>query len=353
MIKKWKIAGTALLAAGLTTACGSNAEEGTTNDEPQELVISTFGLSEDIMEEDIFAPFEEEYNVDIIIETGTGSERYTKLKNNPNSTVDIIDLAQSNSAEGFEEGLFEEIDAAKVPNMEYLIDAAAELSENGSGPSFTVNSIGIIYNEEAAGMKIEEWSDLWDPSLAGSISIPDIATTFGPAMLYVASDYKNVAIEEDEGAAGFEGLAELSPNIVKTYSKASDLANMFQSGEIVAAVVGDFGVPTIQEANPDIQYVVPESGTFANFNTININANSDNKELAYEFINWRISQELQEVTAVSLNEAPTNENVVLSEEDALNKTYGEIAERARPVDPDFVNAHLADWVDEWNRTLNQ
>lgn len=349
MNKKVQLLGLSLMSTAVLAACGNNA----TGEDKQELVISTFGLSEDVMEEDIFAPFEEEHNVDIVTETGTSSERYTKFASNGNTTIDILDISQSNAAKGFEEGLFEELDATKVPNMDNLITSATELSADGSGPAYTVNSIGIIYNEEAAGMKIEEWSDLWDPSLEGKISVPDVATTFGPAMLHVASDYKGVDIQEDDGKAALEGIEELSPNIVKTYSKSSDLVNMFQSGEVVAAVIGDFAVPIISGANSDVQYVVPESGTYGNFNTVNVNVNSENKDLAYEFINWRISETLQQVTAESLNEAPTNANVELSEEVAADKTYGDIAERTQPIDYTFVNAHLEDWINQWNRTINQ
>ncbi|WP_208559388.1 ABC transporter substrate-binding protein [Marinilactibacillus kalidii] len=349
MNKKLQLLGVSLLSTAVLAACGSD-ESG---EGKQELVISTFGLSEDVMQEDIFAPFEEEHNVDIVVETGTSSERYTKFASNNNSSIDILDISQSNAAKGVEEGLFETLDATKVPNMDNLISSAKELSADGSGPAYTVNSIGIIYDEEAAGMKIEEWSDLWDPALEGKISVPDISTTFGPAMLHVASDYKGVDIKEDDGAAALEGIQELAPNIVKTYSKSSDLVNMFNSGEIVAAVVGDFAVPIISESNTAVQYMVPESGTYGNFNTVNVNANTENKELAYAFIDWRISQELQEVTAESLNEAPTNENVELSEAVAANKTYGDIAERTQPIDYTYVNAHLEDWINEWNRTINQ
>ena len=202
-------------------------------------------------------------------------------------------------------------------------------------------------------MTIDEWSDLWDPSLAGKISIPDITTTFGPAMIYVASDFKGTDITTDNGTAAFEALTELKPNIVKTYTKSSDLANMFQSGEIVAAVVGDFAYPIISGSNPDVQYVVPESGTYANFNTLNVNKNSENKELAYAYINWKLSKELQEVTAISLNEAPTNKEVVLDEATAMNKTYGAVAERAKAIDFAFVNENYEAWIAEWNKTLNQ
>jgi putative spermidine/putrescine transport system substrate-binding protein len=86
---------------------------------------------------------------------------------------------------------------------------------------------------------------------------------------------------------------------------------------------------------------------------LNVNKNSKNKDLAYKFINWRLSQELQEVTAKSLNEAPTNKNVTLTEDVAKNKTYGEIAERTKPINFEFVNANLKEWINEWNRTLNQ
>ncbi|ALC89220.1 spermidine/putrescine ABC transporter substrate-binding protein [Bacillus sp. FJAT-18017] len=351
MKKKLGLVSSVLVTASILAACGGG--ESASNKEQKTLIVSTFGLEEDKMQEDVFKPFEEKHNVDIVLELGTSSERITKLKSNPNSTVDVIELSQSNAADGAEAGLFEKMDSSKVPNMDNLIESAKELSADGSGPAYTLNSIGIIYNKEAAGMEIKEWEDLWDPSLKGKISIPDIASTFGPAMLHLASDHKNVDITTDKGEAAFKGITELAPNVVKTYSKSSDLANMFQSGEIVAAVVGDFAVPIISESNPNVDYIVPQSGTYANFNTINVNKNSKNKDLAYKYIDWRLSQEVQEKTAVSINEAPTNKEVVLDGETAKNKTYGEVAERTKMIDSKFVNENLESWINQWNRILNK
>lgn len=352
-MKSWKIASLSLAATVLLAACGgTESDTASSADNGGELIVSTFALSEDVIKRDVLDPFSEENDVEITYEVGNSSERFTKLQNNPNSTIDVIELSQANAATGVADGLFEELDETKVPNLAKLVDGAKDAIAT-SGAPYTMNSIGIIYNEEAAGMTIDEWSDLWDPSLAGKISIPDITTTFGPAMLHVASDYKGVDITTDAGAAGFEALTELKPNIIKTYSKSSDLANLFQSGEIVAAVVGDFAFPIISEANPDVQFLVPESGTYANFNTLNVVASSDNKEAAYAFINWKLSQELQTTTAASLNEAPTNVEVELDKETARNKTYGDVAQRAKAVDFTFVNENLADWINQWNETLNQ
>jgi len=353
MKKNWKTAMVTFAGAALLAACGGTggSQESSANSNG-ELIVSTFALSEDIIEKDVFVPFEEAQGVDIVSEVGNSSERYTKLESNPNTTIDVIELSQANAATGVAEGLFEPLDESKVPNLAKLVPGAQD-ALGSAGAAYTMNSIGIIYNPETAGMEIDEWEDLWDPSLAGKISIPDISTTFGPAMLHVASDYKGVDITTDSGAAAFEALTELKPNVLRTYSRSSDLANLFQTGEIVAAVVGDFAIPVISEANPDVQFIVPQSGTYANFNTINIVASSDNKELAYEYINWKLSEELQATTAKSLNEAPTNGDVELDEETAANKTYGDVAQRAKAIDFTFVNANLEDWVSQWNTTMNQ
>ncbi|MGL4346382.1 MAG: ABC transporter substrate-binding protein [Cellulosilyticaceae bacterium] len=342
----------AVMAMGTLAGCAPKASDTGNTEGKRQLVVSTWGLSEDIVKKEVYAPFEEQFNCEIVVELGTTPERYTKLATDPRSKVDVIELSQSKAAEGYAAGLFEAVDTAQIPNTKDLIPAAKELLDGGFGPAYTLNSLGIIYDKEALGFEITEFSDLWKPELVGKISIPDITSTFGPAMMHVANDYKGGDIKGDEGAAAFEALAELKPNIVKTYSKSSDLANMFASGEIVAAVVGDFAIPTIQSAAPQVVYMTPASGTYANFNTMDVNVNSENKDLAYAFIDWRLSQQLQTTTADALNEAPTNGAVVLTEEQAVNKTYGEVAAKAKAIDYGFVNPLLSKWIDQWNRILN-
>lgn len=315
------------------------------------LVISTFGLSEDITVSDVYNPFSEKTGIEIVTDIGSAADRYTKLSANPNLEVDVVEISQSFAARGVEEGLFEMIDYTKVTNAEDLIPAAKSVADELGCAPYVINSMGIIYNPEAVGYEITSFNDLWNEDLKDSIAIPDITTTFGPAMVYVASEYKGVDVESDNGAAAFEALNELKPNVVKTYAKSSDLSNMFASGEIIAAVVGDFAVPIISEANPDVTYFAPE-GTYANFNVLCVNKNAVNKDQAYEYINYRLGAELQKTTAGSLNEAPTNGKVELTEEETGNMTYGDVAANAKALNYGFVNQILEDWIDQWNRILN-
>ena len=314
-----------------TTAAGSQAagseaassaeETKAASGDAQKLVLSTYGLSEDISEEEVYTPFENEFNCEIVTETGGTNDRYTKLSADPNSTIDVIELSQAMTAKGTDEGLFDTIDLSKIPNAEKLIPAAKEIAEAGQGVPYTINSIGIIYNPELTGFDITSFDDLWDERLAGKVSIPEITTTFGPAMVYVASDHAGVDVTTDNGEAAFK------------------------------AVVGDFGVPTIVAANPTLVYVTPD-GAYANFNTINVTKNCANKELAYEYINYRISEELQTKTGKALNEAPTNMDVTFTEEESKDMTYGDKAAKVKVVDYAFVNPILNNWIDQWNRTIN-
>lgn len=320
--------------------------------EKKQLVISTWGLSEDLLWQDVFTPFEEEYNCEIVLETGNDQERFTRLQNDPNSTVDIIELNFKTTATGVAEGLFATLSADDVESYDELIPAAQNVISAGYGVPFTLNSIGIIYDESLTGMKIESWEDLWDPALKGKIAVPDITTTFGPALIAMCSDVKGVDIASDNGETGFASLEELKPNVVKTYSRSSDIANLMSNGEVAAAIVGDFAYPVILKAVPTAQIVVPQSGTYANFNITNINKNSDNYDLALAFINYRIKASTQELTARDLNEAPVNGAAVLTPEVAENKTVGDVAARAKMVDFTVVNANLDAWVDRFNRLMN-
>lgn len=134
-----KIIALSLCAALALTGCGSsNSAEGGKNDEgTKKLILSTYGLSEDISEEEVYKPFEDEFGCKIVTETGSTNERYTKLSADSETVIDVIELSQAMTAKGIEEGLFEPIDLSKIENSKYLIGAAKKMAEAGQGVAYT------------------------------------------------------------------------------------------------------------------------------------------------------------------------------------------------------------------------
>ncbi len=343
----------AAIAALATPLVAQGSKESGGAKSPSQLVISTWGLSEDALWSEVYEPFEKANNAKITLDTGNGQERYTRLLNDPNSTIDVIELAQKNTADGVLAGAFDPIKPEEIADFDSLLPAVQDMIKSGSGAPYTLNSIGLVYDPKTVGFEIKNWSDLWDPRLAGKVAIPNITTTFGPALLAMCSDVAGVDWTTDGGETAFKQLEALKANVANVYAKGSDVANQLANGEVGVAVIGDFGLPVCKKADPDAVYIVPADMTYANFNVINITKKCRNRDLAVAYINYRLSVEAESRTCKTdvLNEAPVNTKVQLSEADAKNKTVGDIAARAKMVDFTFVNRNLAGWVDRFNRLM--
>lgn len=338
-------------ASKAESASGSQTAASGTGEKPT-LVVSNFGLADEKIIETVIKPFEEKFNCTVVYESGTNSERLTKLKNDPNTDVDVIYLAQQYAQEGFDAGLFEKFDYSRVPNAEFMLEKANFLRESGQGPATTMNRLGIIYNPDKVG-EITSFADLWKPEMKDSVAIPDISTTFGPAVVSIAATYAGTPFAEDKGEAAFGALEELKPNIVKTYAKSSDLKNMFASGEIGAAMAAEFAYNTMgDDSNSNLKFIDPTEGSYLNFNTINIVKNTDQADLAYEFVNHVLSKESQLSAAINVPESPVNTQVELPEDVAKKLTTIEIADKSNVLDFTVINTQLSDWVNNWNRILN-
>ncbi|QHM60495.1 Spermidine/putrescine-binding periplasmic protein [Pediococcus pentosaceus] len=347
-MKKRNLMVVIMATAFLFTGCGQKAGQS------KKITVSTFGISTKEMKNDVVSPFEKLDNLDVKTQSGDSAARYTQIAHNPNNSIDVVELSQNNALSGNKKGLFQKINFNKLKNFKTLSHNQQKLAKETNSIPYTVNSMGIIYNSKKVG-KITSWDQLWDKKFKGKIAIPDITTTFGPAMLYVASDHAKTDISKDNGKAGLKAMKELKPNVAKTYTQSSDLANMFKNGEIDVAVVGDFAVSMIQNSTPNMEYTVPTSGTYANYDTISIVKNSKNLNNDYKYIDYRLSEKTQTRAAStkSLNNAPVNNNVKLTSKDAKNKTYGDIAKRAKTIDFEYVNSQLKNWITEWNKIMNK
>ncbi|MTI67201.1 MAG: ABC transporter substrate-binding protein [Firmicutes bacterium] len=355
-IKKISILLVLVMTLGaMAIGCSSNESKGEDVDkqEKETLIISTWGYNEDILKKNVFEPFEKKHNVDIVLEVGNNADRLNKIRMNKNSDVDIIYLASSYAIQGVKEGLFEEINRENIPNIENIYEIAKAPLGEKYGPAYTVNRTGIIYDTEATKEKVDSWSDLWRDEFKDNASIANITSTAGPAMVLAAAKKADVSIKDDYDKA-FEELSKLKPNIVKTYSRSSDLVNMFTQGEIKIGVAQDFAYGRIKDALPSAEWVNPKEGAFANLNSVNIVKGSDNKELAEKFINFLLSEKVQKANALDKVDSPINVNVELTKEEAEGLTYGkDLINSLQTIDYEYINSVMSDWIDKWNREISK
>ncbi|WP_099300690.1 ABC transporter substrate-binding protein [Bacillus sp. Marseille-P3800] len=336
-----------LVSITALSACGQSGNN--SGDAPTDLVVSTWGFAEDFFNEEVYAPFEEEHNVNIIVDVGNNSERLNRIRQGT-ANIDVIYLSDYYAQQGIDEGLFAPIDRSNIPNIDDLYELAQAPLGEEYGPAYTVGQFGIAYNPDEVDADIASWADLWDESLANNITLPNITATTGPMFLDAAS---TVAGEEsfNEDAA-FAELTALKSNVVKEYDRTSDFVNMFSQGEIVAGPFMEMYLNDLIAAVPNTQFVTPEEGAYAVLNTVNVVEGSDNQELAEAFINWHLSAEVQEASAKAKIDSPVNQTVELSAEEAEGITYGEeTINDLKLLDMQFVNEQSAQWIDRWNREI--
>ncbi|KEQ24751.1 ABC transporter substrate-binding protein [Paenibacillus tyrfis] len=334
---------------------GGNKEQGaapgTGGGEPTKLVISTWGFSEDFFKKEVYAPFEKEHNVKIVLEIGNNAERLNKVKQG-SSNVDLIYLSDYYAQQGIEAGLFEKIDRSRITNLKDIYDIAKAPLGEDYGPAYTIGQFGIAYNPKAAGKEIKSWSDLWSPELAKKLTLPNITSTSGPMILDAASTVAGSSTFNADQA--FAKLKTLNKSVVKYYGQTSEFVNMFAQGEIAAGPIMEMYVKDLKAAVPDTKFVTPQEGAYAIMNTVNVVKGSKNKQLAEDFINWHLSKEVQEKSAKSKIDSPVNTTLQLKPEEAQGITYGaDVVNKLRKLDMKFVNQNLKGWIDRWNREVTQ
>ncbi|WP_299093572.1 ABC transporter substrate-binding protein [uncultured Metabacillus sp.] len=335
----------------LLAACAPNGDSANDKQEPVELVISTWGFAEDFFREEVYKPFEEEHNVEIVLDTGNNADRLNKVRQGT-ADVDVIFLSDYYAQQGINDGLFETINRSKIPNIDHIYDAAKAPLGEEYGPAYTIAQFGIAYNPDEVAQPITSWKDLWSEDLKSAITVPGITSTSGPMFLDAAS--KVSGSQEFNEDQAFEQMKKLMPNVVKEYGQTSEFVNMFAQGEIAAGPIMEMYFADLQEAVPNAEFVAPKEGGYAVMNTVNVVKGTDNKELAEEFINYLLSKEVQEKSAKEKIDSPVNTEVQLSEAEAEGLTYGEDVVKSLVVlDMKFVNEHSKAWIDRWNRELAQ
>lgn len=319
--------------------------------EGQELRISTFAFNAELLQKNVYEPFEAATGAKLIVEGGKNAERATKVKESPDN-YDIIIIGDSFVADLIQDGIIDTVDSSKITNLDAVYDKAKAPMGEEYGPAYTFNRLGIVYDKATCPIEITSWEDLFNPELEGSIAIPDITTTTGPLFYYGIAKMAGLTPGQDDDAI-FAKLEELKPNVMKTYTSANDTITMLNQGEISVAVLLDYVYTTAKSASEDYVWVDPAEGVYSGFNMVNIVKGCQNRELAEAFLDFYISKEVQLAEALDGVDSPVRTDVELTPEQSANFTYGKDVIGGLLI-PDWsvIVDNKADWTAKWNELFS-
>lgn len=268
-------------------------------------------------------------------------------RNNPSIDISLMDAMVART--GNAEGIFAEIDPARLPVLSELYEEA-HINDN-FGPAVTFDNTVMLYNTDLVDEPPSALADLWREEFSGRIamfSAPEISALMNMIVLTrsLGGD-ETVSVEP-----AIERLAELSPH-VQTWQPNPDTYTLVINGTAhVGAAWNARAQFFSDDSDGKLGIVIPEEGTMLQINTINLVANAPNEDEAMEFMNYALSAEAQTAFTNQMFYAPVNTNATPSEE-ALARTVSSPETRAKiqPLDWSFFNENRENWLQDWRRHI--
>ncbi|MCJ0699977.1 extracellular solute-binding protein [Frigoribacterium faeni] len=338
------VAVTTLVLAG----CSSSGDEPDANS----ITVSTFPFGVEEFQEAVIDPFTEETGIEVVVDTGSNSDRLSQLQlAGGEPEVDVMLISDYYAALGQEDELFQQVDASAVPSLDEIADFATE--EEYVGPAYSYQLNGTMYStDELTADEAASWSLYGDDDLSGRVALPDISVTAGQLMVSgVADEYGDGPYDID---AALEQLGEWAPGVLQFYSSSTEVTNLLTQGEIVAAdSLSGFATDLVASGEP-VAWTAPETGRYMATNRAMIPTGAENVDGANRFIDYLLSEEAQTASAEIVGDLPVNPSATVP--DSIEAVVGDIA--ADPVaagystlDPTELVPTRSEWVDRFAREV--
>jgi spermidine/putrescine-binding protein len=246
---------------------------------------------------------------------GSSDELVAKLHGGSAGNYDVISPSSDVATSIATAELAAPLDLSKIPSYDQLSAQLTSLplvrvKGQVYGVPFTWGPNPIIYDTTAFSQPPDSWNVFWDPKYKGKVSVwDDLSTVYmaaqvlgfdkpDPSQLYNLSDEQLEAVKKK--------LLELKPNVRKMWSTGGELTNLFQNHEIVIAMGWPLNTVDLRNANFPVGETIPKENTTGWIDHLMITAGSENKELAYKFLEFMVEAKTQKLVSDKTHYVPAN-----------------------------------------------
>ncbi len=271
----------------------------------QDKVVNVYNWS-DYIDPAVLEKFTKETGIKVVYDTYDNNEIVETKMMAGKSGYDIVVPSGSFLQRMVAAGVFQKLDASKLPNLKNVWPEIAErLKVYDPGNAHAINymwgTVGIGYNvkkiKERLGDKpIDSWEAVFKPENLAKLKSCGVMILDGPEDIFPAAlrwlglnpDSKNAA--DMQKAADI--LGKIRPSVRKFHS--SEYINGLANGDICLAIgySGDViqAKKRAEEAKNgvEIAYVVPKEGAEMWFDSFAIPADAPNKDNAHAFLNYML-----------------------------------------------------------------
>ena len=281
----------AILGPSFLAACGSGGEEGATEATSGSLRISNWPA---YMAPDFVKGFQDKMGitVDYKEDLNDNEEWFAKIKEPLSRKQDIgADLAVPTTFMAVrlqQLGFLNELNHANIPNINNLrpdmLEASVDPGRKFSAP-YMSGFVGLGYNRAATGRDIKSINDLWDPAFKGRVAmLSDTQDGLGMLMLSQGSSLDKPTEETVQKAVDLV-KEQKDKGQIRRFT-GNDYLDDLAAGNLVVCQAYSGDVVQLQADNPDVQFVVPDSGGTTFVDTMVIPITTQHQDWAEKWINY-------------------------------------------------------------------
>jgi len=202
--------------------------------------------------------------------------------------ADLVVPTQFMAARIHRLGWLNEISESRVPNKKNLrqdlLDSKVDPGRKVTAPYMT-GMVGLAYNRAATKRDIKGIDDLWDPAFKGRVSLlSDTQDGLGMIMQSQGSSIEDPTMESVQKAVDLV-KEQKDKGQIRRFT-GNDYADDLASGNIAVAQAYSGDVVQLQADNPDLQFVIPETGGDWFIDTMVIPYTTQNQKAAEAWIDY-------------------------------------------------------------------
>ena len=261
---------------------------GQSNAKDEQLNIFTWA---GYVSDDIRTGFEEEFGVDVIVDTYASNEDLLAKLQAGATGYDVIMPSDYMVSILIKLDLLAELDRGAIPNFQNVSPLFLGKyfdAENRYSVPYTFGTAGIAYDSAVVQPAPDSWNVLWDKTYANQFSmLDDQRETLGVALKLLGYSLNTTDAKELQAAK--EKLIAQKP-LVKQYK--SEAEELLLAGDVVMAHCWSGDAFRAAETRTTIRYVIPKEGSSQFIDAVCIPKAAPHQRLAAQFINYLLRPEI-------------------------------------------------------------
>jgi len=264
----------------------------------------------DYRSDEVYERFTERTGIEVVADVYDGNEvMLAKLQAGGGDQYSIIYPSDYMVRQMIELELLTSIDSARVVGLENLIDrwqSPPYDPDNAHSIPVSWGTTGYIYNSDVIDPAPEDWDYIWDNRDALSrrmTLLDDVRETLGAVLKSLGYSYNTT--NEAELQEAYEKLREIKPYV--TSFESFGWEDRLIAGDLQLCMTYSIVGNALPVDHPNLQYIIPNSGSSVWTDTLAIPKTAPNIDAAYAWINFMMEPENSAFAVTQLRFATPNQ----------------------------------------------